>query len=148
MCGIAGFVNIPNLNQKDIQFSLKHRGPDDTGVYQDKNITLIHTRLAIQDISNRASQPMHFKDYYIVFNGEIYNHMELRTELSEINFQTTSDTETLLYLYIKYGPECLYKTDGMFALVIYNIKDKNLFLVRDRAGKKPIYYYFDGKEDI
>ena len=144
MCGIAGFTNLNNINPQKIQKSLKHRGPDASRIYQDKYLTLVHTRLAIQDLSERAAQPMHYGDYVIILNGEIYNHKALRNELAEFNFISDSDTETLLYLFIKYGKDCLHKMDGMFALAIYNKKEKELFLARDRAGKKPLYYYFDG----
>ena len=144
MCGIAGFTNVNNINPQKIQKSLKHRGPDASGIYQDNYLTLLHTRLAIQDLSERAAQPMHYGDYVIILNGEIYNHKTLRNELAEFNFISGSDTETLLYLFIKYGKDGLHRVDGMFALAIYNKKDQELFLARDRAGKKPLYYYFDG----
>ena len=79
--------------------------------------------------------------YDILLNGEIYNHYELRKELTEYKFKSNSDTETLLYLFIKYGPDCLQKLDGMFAVAIYNKRTKMFFFAKDRAGKKPLYYY-------
>ena len=105
MCGIAGAINYNNFNIKAIEDSLYHRGPDEQSNYTYNNIALIHTRLSIQDITH-GHQPFHYENYSIVFNGEIYNHLELRKELSEFSFQTTSDTETLLYMYIKYTINC------------------------------------------
>jgi len=143
MCGIAGGVNI-NANLELLHNSLKHRGPDDFGVFQKDNLFLLHTRLAIQDIKN-GKQPFSFKHWTIVFNGEIYNHRELRDiYLKDFNFLTDSDTETLLYLYIKFKEKMFDKIDGMFAFAIYDNKEKILFLARDRAGKKPLYFYQNG----
>ncbi|MCF6339838.1 MAG: asparagine synthase (glutamine-hydrolyzing) [Sulfurimonas sp.] len=141
MCGIAGTINLDSKNLEQIKNSLFHRGPDEQDIYNYKNINLIHTRLAIQDISN-GHQPFEFKNYVIVFNGEIYNHLSLRQDyLKDFTFTTTSDTETLLYLYIKYKDKMFDMLDGMFAFTILD-KDKNkLILARDRAGKKPLYLY-------
>lgn len=143
MCGIAGTINLDSKNLELIKNSLIHRGPDEQDIYNYKNINLIHTRLAIQDISN-GHQPFEFKNYVIVFNGEIYNHLSLREEcLKDFTFTTNSDTETLLYLYIKYKDKMFDMLDGMFAFAILD-KDRNkLILARDRAGKKPLYMYKD-----
>lgn len=103
---------------------------------------MVHTRLSIQDISH-GHQPHHFENYSIVFNGEIYNHLELRDDLKEFHFQTTSDTETLLFMYIKYKEKMFEKLDGMFAFAILDKKQNKLFLARDRSGKKPLYIYRD-----
>ncbi len=139
MCGIAGAINFkPN---RDIVFStLNHRGPDENGFYEDLNLSLFHTRLSIQDVKC-GQQPFIFNDYAIVFNGEIYNHLELRDKLSDFTFKTNSDTETLLYLYLKYKEKAFEKIDGMFAFAIYDKSNKRLILARDRAGKKPLYFY-------
>ena len=142
MCGIAGF-NF-KVNDKSILNSLHHRGPDEQSKWSDNTISLFHTRLSIQDISG-GHQPFCYQNYIIIFNGEIYNHFELRKELIEFNFQTKSDTETLLYLYIKYKEDMFKNIDGMFAFAIYDKNKKTLFLARDRAGKKPLYIYQKGK---
>lgn len=140
MCGIAGVINYTDINLSTMVNTLKHRGPDDQTIYTDEQIALLHTRLAIQDIK-QGVQPFHYGSYTIIFNGEIYNHLRLRTHLSEFQFKTQSDTETLLYLFIKYGFKLFDLIDGMFAFCIYDKHKKQLVLARDRAGKKPIYYY-------
>ncbi len=153
MCGIAGALNFkPDFTI--LQDSLKHRGPDANGCFIFGNLSLLHMRLSIQDIQN-GSQPFFYpfygenKDYVIIFNGEIYNHLELREEyLKDFTFYTKSDTETLLYLYIKNGRDMFENIDGMFAFAIFDRKLKKLFLARDRAGKKPLYYYYDSVKFI
>lgn len=142
MCGIAGIINYQQHNLEKVKHALFHRGPDEQSIYTENNLALIHTRLAIQDVQH-GKQPFHYSDYSIVFNGEIYNHIELRQLLPEIHFQTRSDTETLLHLYIKYGADMFSKLDGMFAFCIYDRKNNFLFLARDRVGKKPLYYIDD-----
>lgn len=140
MCGIAGFVNMSGEVTPRLLEALKHRGPDTQSSVSFENITLGHTRLAIQDVLH-AHQPMNFEEYTLVFNGEIYNHLELRSKVSEFSFKTHSDTETLLYLLITYKEKALEMLDGMFAFALLNKKTKQLFLGRDRAGKKPLYYF-------
>ncbi|MEA1917622.1 MAG: asparagine synthase (glutamine-hydrolyzing), partial [Campylobacterota bacterium] len=142
MCGIAGSINHNKYNLEAIKESLFHRGPDEQEIFIKNSVALIHTRLSIQDISS-GHQPFHFKNYSIIFNGEIYNHLELREKLKEFHFNTTSDTETLLYMYIKYKEKCLEMLDGMFAFAVVNFEDNSLFLSRDRSGKKPLYMYSD-----
>jgi asparagine synthase (glutamine-hydrolysing) len=141
MCGIAGTINFNNNAAEVIKNSLFHRGPDVQNIISYKNINLIHTRLSIQDLSN-GHQPFEYGNFVIVFNGEIYNHLDLRKKyLKDFVFTTTSDTETLLYLYIKLKNKMFNLLDGMFAFCILN-KDTNKFiLARDRAGKKPLYIY-------
>ena len=140
MCGIAGTINL-NLNLEKIKNALFHRGPNEQDSYTFKNINLIHTRLSIQDVSH-GQQPFHFKDFTIIFNGEIYNHKDLRSKyLKDFTFSTDSDTETLLYLYIKYKNKMLDMLDGMFSFAILDKKENKLILSRDRAGKKPLYIY-------
>jgi len=145
MCGIAGFYNI-STDRETILSSMRHRGPDEHGFFYEDGLSLFHARLAIQDISG-GKQPMQIRDNVIIFNGEIYNHLELRNKyLHGIKFDTNSDTETLLRLYEKYGKSFLDTLDGMFAFCIYNKKEKTLFFARDRAGKKPLFIYSaDGK---
>ena len=100
MCGIACTYNIDKINAKNIHKSMRHRGPDDENFYRDNNLLIFHNRLSIQDLSSNASQPMKYKEYVIAFNGEIYNHISKRKLLKEFTFKSTSDTETLLYLFI------------------------------------------------
>ncbi len=126
---------------------MRHRGPDEQQGYEDGSLQLLHLRLSILDISG-GRQPMHHGNKYtIIFNGEIYNHQELR---SQFNLQgtTSSDTETLLLLYEKFGVSFLSYLDGMFAFAIYDKETHQLFIARDRAGKKPFYYYYDGAKFV
>lgn len=147
MCGIIG--GISNLHLDFIQPSLQsiaHRGPDSNGIYYDKNIALGHTRLSIQDLSDNGKQPMISDDgrYVLIFNGEIYNHFEIREDLVDKHFfKSTSDTETLLYLLIEEGVESLNRLNGVFAFAFYDIATQDLFIARDNFGVKPLYYYKD-----
>ncbi|HXR84497.1 MAG TPA: asparagine synthase (glutamine-hydrolyzing) [Hanamia sp.] len=141
MCGIAGAVN-SGFSYEQVKKTLGHRGPDEQNSYQNKNVEMFHLRLSILDIAG-GKQPMHFDEKYtIIFNGEIYNHAELRKQFS-LNGNTSSDTETLLLLYDRFGTDFLEHIDGMFAFVIYDKIKNQLFIARDRAGKKPFYYFFD-----
>lgn len=145
MCGIAGSINVSKDVVKNFTTSLYHRGPDAQNYFYHDNVNLVHTRLAIQDVE-AAHQPMSYKEYTLIFNGEIYNHLELRDTLKEFSFKTHSDTETLLYLLIKYHDKALNMLDGMFAFSLFNATTKELFLARDRAGKKPLYFYHDNQK--
>ena len=154
MCGIAGATRSmlgdnPGRVLNQMNEVMVHRGPDAGDLFYDDNIGLCHRRLSIIDLSDDGKQPMKNDDgrYVIVFNGEIYNFLELREELKEagIKFRTSTDTEVLLYTYIEYGIDCLQKIRGMYAFTIWDKKKKELFLVRDRIGKKPLYYFYDGK---
>ncbi len=141
MCAIAGVLNCDSVDLELLKDVLHHRGPDENGEYSYKNLTLLHTRLAIQDLSC-GQQPFLHEDFVIVFNGEIYNHLEIRdVYLKEFSFKTHSDTETLLYMYIKYKEKMFDALDGMFAFAILDKKENRLFLARDRSGKKPLYLY-------
>jgi asparagine synthase (glutamine-hydrolysing) len=146
MCGIIGVLGLKVEDKifKMMLNSQSHRGPDSTGIYHDENIQLGHNRLSIIDLSEEANQP--FKDnsnrYIIVFNGEIYNYLELREELN-YSFKTASDTEVLLAAYITWGEKCLNRLNGMFAFAIWDNLDKTLFAARDRFGVKPFYYTFN-----
>tara|TARA_R110002050_G_scaffold74772_4_gene160161 strand:+ start:64190 stop:65899 length:1710 start_codon:yes stop_codon:yes gene_type:complete len=146
MCGIAGIVGSGNYRpqlQAMLQIQ-KHRGPNCTDVFYDDNFAVLgHNRLAIIDLSANANQP--FTDtsgrYVIVFNGEIYNYLELKDSLkNDYNFKTTSDTEVLLAIYIKHGKDCLHLLNGMFSFAIWDKLKKELFAARDRFGIKPFYY--------
>lgn len=138
MCGLAGSINHP-LDIPRLTRDLWHRGPDEQSDFSDNGLLFHHHRLAILDIAC-GQQPMHYQHLTIIFNGEIYNHRDLRTQHG-LHCTTNSDTETILQAYAKVGPAFLKDMDGMFALVIYDRKEQQLFLARDRAGKKPLYYY-------
>jgi asparagine synthase (glutamine-hydrolysing) len=143
MCGIAGSIN-HSLNIPQLTCDLWHRGPDEQNTFAAGVLQLHHHRLAILDIAG-GQQPMEYGPFTIIFNGEIYNHLEVRKKYN-FNCNTSSDTETILHAYAKLGAECLHDFDGMFALAIYDKHKQELFLARDRAGKKPIYYYTDEKK--
>src|SRR5665647_126268 len=139
MCGIAGTVN-SGFSYDDVIKVMRHRGPDEQNGYQHRNVNFFHLRLSILDIAG-GKQPMHLGDKYsIIFNGEIYNHSEVRKQFN-LHGNTSSDTETLLLLYERFGTQFLQYLDGMFAFVIYDKIKNELFIARDRAGKKPFYYY-------
>jgi len=154
MCGIVGFYSNRNDKESVVNTQLKtlyHRGPDDQRTYIDKNIAFGHSRLAIIDI-NHAQQPMEsFNNRFVlVFNGEIYNYLELRQHLVSkgIQFKTHSDTEVLLNMYIVYGKECVNKLNGMFAFSVYDKQKDTLFLARDHFGIKPLYYSYKNNDFI
>ncbi len=143
MCGIAGSVNFPIPLEK-VNEKMGHRGPDASGSFTDGSVQLLHVRLAILDIVG-GIQPMTLLDRYtIIFNGEVYNHLEVRKKL-QLQCQSNSDTETILAAYIKIGASCLEYFDGMFAFCIYDKLEQTLFAARDRSGKKPFYYYHNGE---
>lgn len=146
MCGIAGIVIQSNdkLNiVKKMAKRIEHRGPDGEGFYSDDFIALAHKRLSIIDLSS-GNQPMYneTKDIIVVYNGEIYNYIELKDELKTLGhkFKTKSDTEVLVHGYETWGKDLPKHLRGMFAFAIYNKKDKSLFLARDNFGIKPLYY--------
>lgn len=150
MCGIVGTFNLARDVSPEMAKSLKdlkHRGPDMEGVFSEFAVNLGHVRLSIQDTTQGASQPFFSKNerYVLVFNGEIYNHLELREKyLSNLAFRTTSDTETLIELYSLLGEKCINLLVGMFAFVIYDRKTDALLAGRDSFGIKPLYYWSDG----
>lgn len=149
MCGIAGIIGQTATKSGIIQLleTQKHRGPDFMDYYCEENkIALGHNRLSIIDLSSNANQPFTSDcgNYSMVFNGEIYNYIELRNELkSKYQFKTQSDTEVLLHAYIEWGESCLNKFNGMFSFAIWNKKEQLLFAARDRFGVKPFYYTID-----
>ncbi|MFK8009432.1 MAG: asparagine synthase (glutamine-hydrolyzing) [Saprospiraceae bacterium] len=139
MCGIIGSVN-HSLKIPVIKSTMLHRGPDEQTHFQYKNTEFYILRLAIQDIED-GQQPKHYLDRYaIIFNGEIYNHLELRQQY-QLSCKTQSDTETILHLYHLLGKKCLDQLDGMFAFSILDKKENEIFLARDRAGEKPLYIF-------
>ncbi|MBW2647183.1 MAG: asparagine synthase (glutamine-hydrolyzing) [Deltaproteobacteria bacterium] len=149
MCGIAGICNIDRPDGisletiKNMTGVLNHRGPDEAGVYVDDYIGLGHARLSIIDLSSGV-QPIHNEDksLWIVYNGEVFNYVELKKDLVKKGhrFYTTSDTEVVLHLYEEEGPDCLSKLNGQFGLAIWDSRKKELFLARDRLGIRPLYY--------
>ncbi|MBI4528306.1 MAG: asparagine synthase (glutamine-hydrolyzing) [Deltaproteobacteria bacterium] len=154
MCGITGIfymdgslVDLARLRR--MTETLAHRGPDANGFYTDGAVGLGHQRLKIIDLEG-GKQPLfnENKSQVIVFNGEIYNFLELREALIRKGhrFQTRSDTEVILHAYDEFGEECVRHLRGMFAFAIWNHEKKELFLARDRVGIKPLYYYWDGKK--
>ena len=154
MCGIVGFINKKkNLDILNIMLKIQsYRGPDDSGVFFDKNsgVHFGHNRLSIQDLSSHGHQPFisDCENYVIVFNGEVYNFKFIKTELDNLGYKfiSSSDTEVILYSYKQWGIKCLEKFKGMFAFSILDKLTNKLFLVRDRAGVKPLYYYADENE--
>lgn len=156
MCGITGFIDFKFSSSVEILDrmvqSLIHRGPDNQDSYYQDNenfaLGLGHTRLAILDTSASGNQPMHFQHWSIVLNGEIYNFKEIRDSLIKLghHFQSNSDTEVVLKSFAEWGKDCVNHFIGMFAFVIFDHKKLELYLCRDRAGVKPLYYYF--KDDI
>lgn len=154
MCGIAGVYNLdgrPFLLSNLVRMAetIAHRGPDDEGYYVKDNIALAHKRLSILDTSHRGAQPMASKDgkWVVVFNGCIYNYLELKQELKAKGhyFVSTTDTEVIAEGLSAYGPEIFEKFNGMFAIGAWNTEEKALYLSRDRYGVKPLYYWFNGR---
>ena len=154
MCGINGFNFVDKSIIKKMNESLKHRGPNDSGIFSSKDLTLGHRRLSIIDLSKAGKQPMSYvykkNNFKIVYNGEIYNFKELRDELilKGHSFKSNSDTEVILASYAEWGEKCVEKFNGMWAFCIYDKNKKIFFLSRDRLGKKPLYYFFDGEKFI
>src|ERR1700674_255026 len=154
MCGIAGVVN---LNGEPIAperltamaESMRHRGPDDEGIFQSGGVGLAHRRLAIIDLSSGGHQPMGNEDgsVQLVYNGELYNYLELRPELEKAGhrFRSQSDTEVIVHAWEEWGTACLGRFNGHFALAIWDGRARRLILARDRFGTKPLYYHVDGR---
>jgi asparagine synthase (glutamine-hydrolysing) len=156
MCGITGFVNFGGHNRDDaasrvkqMADTLSHRGPDEEGYFVDDCAALGHRRLSIIDLSS-GQQPMGAAGgrVQLVFNGEIYNFLDIRVELESKGhrFKTRSDTEVLLEAYLEWGEGCAERLNGMFAFAIWDARTKKLLIGRDRVGKKPIYYYYDNRQ--
>ena len=137
MCGIAGMVGPGSSPTAVMRMtdSIRHRGPDDSGLWGADHVQLGHRRLSIVDLSQAGHQPMSFGDYTIVYNGEIYNHVDLRKELPG-PFRSTSDTEVLLHLYARDGARCVERLHGMFAFAIWDRRRRRLFAARDRLGRR------------
>lgn len=153
MCGITGFVDFGCTSELDdlnnMTDALQHRGPDDRGTeffsLEKFTIGLGFQRLSIIDLSKKASQPMWYKHWCIIYNGEIYNFEALRSELQALGhvFNSLSDTEVILHAWDEWKEKAFYRFNGMFAFVIYNALDSSIVAVRDRTGVKPLYYYWN-----
>ena len=147
MCGflITNFKNIKNQNK-----ILHHRGPDNFRSFSIDGINFNFNRLKIVDLNNRSNQPFIYDKYILVYNGEIYNYLEIKEKLKKLNykFKTSSDTEVLLFSYIQWGKKCLKMFEGMFSFCIYDKSKKEFFIARDAFGIKPLFYYFNQKQFI
>jgi len=149
MCGIVGVCDLSGARPveestlRSMLATIRHRGPDQFGIYLDDHVGLGNARLSIIDLST-GQQPIPNEDesLWIVFNGEIFNHPELRLELKSRGhrFSTTCDTEVVLHAYEEYGPDCLSRFNGQFAIAIWNSRDRTLFMARDRLGVRPLFY--------
>lgn len=152
MCGIAGYIGKKRINNNVINATLalmQNRGPDfqdyNSFSFNETNIYMLHSRLSIIDLDKRSNQPLSFNGATVVFNGEIYNYIEVRNKLKKLGhqFSTNSDTEVLLKAYIEYGEDCVKHFNGMWTFAIWDEKNKKLFLSRDRFAEKPLYYVKD-----
>ena len=151
MCGICGFSSSNNIGEESLRCLndlMYHRGPNDNGtiVFHGYNyIGMAHRRLSIVDLSRLGHQPMVSEDEQIVlvFNGEIYNYRELRKQLADYPFRSNCDTEVIIAAYLHWGINCVKKFNGMFSIALYDKRSDELFLVRDRVGKKPLYYWYE-----
>ena len=155
VCGIAGLLDLagrpadPGMLEQMAR-TIRHRGPDDSGIHVDGAAGLANVRLAVIDTSTAGHQPMRSADgrYVISYNGELYNFRELAAELAERrrSFESRTDTEVVLRAYEEWGPACLDRFNGMFAFAIWDTHERELFIARDRLGIKPVYYAtIDGK---
>ena len=150
MCGLVGIIRLDGADAdrgvlEEMSAAIRHRGPDGHGTYAAGTVGLASRRLSILDLSDMGRQPMSSPDgqVVLVFNGEIYNYIELRQELRALGhvFRSSGDTEVLLHAYLRWGSECLNRLNGMWAFLIYDIRQRKLFGSRDRFGEKPLYYY-------
>ena len=161
MCGIAGLYNTDNSKSRQeretlgiaLERAIAHRGPDAEDIWHDSesSLTLLHRRLAIIDLSDAGRQPMisHSGRFVITYNGEIYNFQSLCKELFEagVKFKSRSDTEVMLAAFEQWGVgQALHKLNGMFAIVLWDRKERQLHFIRDRFGKKPLYVGWVGKD--
>lgn len=149
MCGISGFIDKrigreqgENILNKMLE-ATKHRGPDNSSVWQNQSVFLGHNRLSILDLRDEANQPMHSEGFTIIYNGEVYNYLEIKAELNTLGYQfkTTCDTEVILMSYKAWGPSCVSRFVGMWSFAIWDHQQELLFCSRDRFGIKPFYYF-------
>lgn len=156
MCGICGYIRKREITLEKLRQmndTMYHRGPDDAGaeiypVSGGYQLGLAQRRLAIMDLSDLGHQPMHSDNerVVLVYNGEIYNFRELREELADYPFRSDCDTEVIIAAYLKWGISCVNRFNGMFAIALYDREEEALYLIRDRAGKKPLYYWYEQGE--
>ena len=155
MCGINGIYSFKSTLQstsslvEKMNNSIAHRGPDAEGIFEDKNVVLGHRRLSIIDISESSNQPMKGLNdrYTLVFNGEIYNYRDLKSNI-DFPYKTNSDSEIIIAAFHKWGKDCVNKFNGMFAFAIWDKHEESLFIARDRVGIKPIYYHHSSDQFI
>ena len=155
MCGILAYISKEKIKDSNI-FNVKKlmscRGPDNQSYnrfkFGDQFLHLFHSRLSIQDLNKRSDQPFRFKNYIIIFNGEIYNFRNLRNKFKETKFKTLSDTEVILHYYNVFKEKCFSMFEGMWSLIIYDIKKNKLIVSRDKFGEKPILIYRSSNEII
>jgi asparagine synthase (glutamine-hydrolysing) len=156
MCGISGIIRksgrpVVAEEIQAINNLASHRGPDAEGYFLDHNLAMGHRRLAILDLTSAGNQPMTWHDRYtIVYNGEVYNYVELKDELSALDyrFTTGTDTEVILAAYDKWGPSCVSRFNGMWSFALYDHSQKHVFCSRDRFGIKPFYYADNGEDFV
>jgi len=155
MCGICGIHGLEQLNQpllyvRRMNDRLQHRGPDAAGEFVNDEVALGHRRLSIIDLTDSANQPMQSQngDLVLVFNGELYNYRELKSQLSDYPYTTNSDTEVVLAAYQKWGIDAIQRFNGMFAMALWDNRKKELYLVRDRLGIKPLYVARSGQSVV
>ena len=150
MCGIAGFIGSQKIDMQRVKKGcdeMSHRGPDDAGLFhkenQKLNVILGHKRLSIIDLDSRSKQPFYYDNSILIFNGEIYNYLKIKTDLSNLGhvFKTSSDTEVLSHALSQWGSNALSKLEGMWSLAWYDFKKQELILSRDRFGEKPLYIW-------
>lgn len=156
MCGICGYVRRRQVTPdqlKRMNDTMYHRGPDDSGeesyaLSGGYRMGLAQRRLSILDLSSMGHQPMHSANdrVIVVYNGEIYNFRELREELADYPFRSDCDTEVIIAAYLKWGLSCLERFNGIFAIALFDREEEKLYLVRDRIGKKPLYYWYENGE--
>ena len=153
MCGICGYISRKNISLdqlRNMNDTMYHRGPDDSGaeIYEMSGgwqVGFAQRRLSILDLSALGHQPMHSPDRRIsvVYNGEIYNYLELKEELADYPFRSNCDTEVIIAAYLKWGIRCVERFNGMFAIALYDRDTQEIYLIRDRIGKKPLYYWYE-----
>ncbi|WP_026650877.1 asparagine synthase (glutamine-hydrolyzing) [Butyrivibrio proteoclasticus] len=158
MCGICGYISKKRITEeqlREMNDTMFHRGPNDSGVeiFESKNdyaIGFAQRRLSIQDLSPLGHQPMHSNDgrISIVFNGEIYNFLDLKKELSDYSYKSNCDTEVIIAAYLKWGIDMVDHIHGMFAIALLDREDDSVYLIRDRIGKKPLFYWLDGENIV
>ena len=150
MCGIAGAfgTDIPDSDRiQNTLAQLRNRGPNASGIFKgllrDQHLTLLHTRLSIIDLDPRADQPLKRDHCALIYNGELYNYLELKVQLESAGYQfiTSSDTEVVLNSYLHYGNKCFEYFEGMWALALFDKRQQRLILSRDRFGEKPLFYW-------